>query len=154
MPIGLEDICNTTEDEEILPEDLEDLKAVVPDGIICQVDKEKPDVVKWKHNFKSPIVHAWKLERGQLIPINLFSNTHLPKSSHDDKSDPTLYIGSYNQQLYIQESDHQRSQAQSKENLYPKVSWKPYLISADSRYFEIHILVFVQRIIARRSFNF
>lgn len=137
---GIEDICNTTDEDDIL-DDMEDLKAVVPEGIICQVDKEKPDIIKWRQTFNSPIVHAWRLEKGHLIPINLFSNSHLPSSqeassssSESLKSDPSLYIGTYKQQLYIQENDFQLDKLQaSKEPIYPKVNWKPYLISADSR---------------------
>ena len=99
-------MCNGTEDEEIIFDDFEELKAVVPEGnffkyfdgftkesfsnyfqiicflflgIICQVDKDRPDIIKWKQTLNSPIVHAWRLERGQLIPINLFSNSHLPR---------------------------------------------------------------------------
>ena len=124
---GIEDICNSTEEDEIIFDEMEDLKAVVPEGIICQVDKNKPDTIKWRQNFNSPIVHAWRLERGQLIPINLFSNSHLP--TNEIKSDPSFYIGSYKQQLYIQESEFQIQ----KKTVYPKVNWKPYLISADSR---------------------
>ena len=49
--------------------------------------------------------------------------------------DPSLYIGSYKQQLYIQESDLQLNRKIHAENPNNwKVAWKPYLISADSRY--------------------
>jgi len=138
---GLEDVCNGTEDEEIIFDDFEELKAVVPEGIICQVDKDRPDIVKWKQTLNSPIVHAWRLERGQLIPINLFSNSHLPRSqptespvNEESLQDPSLYIGSYKQQLYIQESDWQLNRKIHAENPNAwKVAWKPYLISADSR---------------------
>ena len=75
---GLEELCNDTIDDSD-DEDVEELKAVVPEGIICTVSRAKPDVVIWKQNFKSPIVHAWKLVKGQLVPIDLFSNSHLPR---------------------------------------------------------------------------
>ena len=74
----MEELCNDTIDDDD-DEDVEELKAVVPEGIICKVNRDKPDVVIWKQNFKSPIVHAWKLEKGQLVAINLFSNSHLPR---------------------------------------------------------------------------
>lgn len=54
-----------------------------------------------------------------------------------------MYIGSRNKQLYIQESDLMRSRAQQGQNVkhpvldgettFPKVSWRPYLISSHSR---------------------
>ena len=128
----IEDICNSTdEDNDAFEDDLEELKAVVPEGIICKVDKKRPDVIKWKQNFNSPIVHAWRLEKGQLVPIDLFSNSHLPKSEAA-QLDPSLYIGSYKQQLYIQESSMHLNKLNNQEE-YAKVNWRPYLISADSR---------------------
>ena len=54
---------------------------------------------------------------------------------------PLLYIGTHNRQLYIQESD--RAKARSKKvrldlqaplsSHFPKVSWRPYLISSHTR---------------------
>ena len=50
---GLEDLCgNETDDDDVVDADSNDLldeedevfKAVVSDGIICSVDKEKPEV--------------------------------------------------------------------------------------------------------------
>ena len=146
--LGLEDFCNSTDEDDLeIMEDLEDLKAVVPEGVICQVDKKRPERVLWQTHFASPIVHAWRLVKGQLVPVNLFSNSHLPKintgNSADEgggsqmSTDPSLYIGSYNQQLYIQESDLTRQNSNSRNlkevNQFPKINWKPYLISADSR---------------------
>ena len=123
----IDDVCNNTdEDNDIMEDDLEELKAVVPEGIICKVDKKRPDVIKWKQNFNSPIVHAWRLDKGQLVPIDLFSNSHLPPKSEAGQLDPSLYIGSYKQQLYIQESGNAEQEM-------AKVNWRPYLISADSR---------------------
>ena len=55
--------------------------------------------------------------------------------NEESLQDPSLYIGSYNQQLYIQESDWQLNRKIHAENPNAwKVAWKPYLISADSRY--------------------
>lgn len=139
---GLEELCqnDSDQDQDILDHDDLSIKAIVPDGIICKVDKDKPEIVKWKQTFKSPIVHAWTLQGSHLRPVDLFSNKHLPevKSDHQDKKDPALYIGSYNQQLYIQESDFQRkslAKDDDKDDFFPpaKVTWRPYLISADSR---------------------
>ena len=54
--------------------------------------------------------------------------------NEESLQDPSLYIGSYNQQLYIQESDWQLNRKIHAENPNAwKVAWKPYLISADSR---------------------
>ena len=51
---GIEELCNETDDEDLI-EDSDELKAVVPEGIICKVDKKKPDKIIWKQRFNSPI---------------------------------------------------------------------------------------------------
>ena len=53
--LELEDLCNDTIDEDYDNDDSELLKAVVPEGVICKVDKKKPDKVIWKQMFNSPI---------------------------------------------------------------------------------------------------
>jgi len=148
--LELEDLCNDTIDEDYDNDDSELLKAVVPEGVICKVDKKKPDKVIWKQMFNSPIVHAWKLINGDLVAIDLFSNSHLPKSDFENgNSDPSLYIGSYQKQLYIQESDElllrrkylkggkffdeKTGEMISAGYASHRVKWRPYLISADSR---------------------
>ena len=63
------------------------------------------------------------------------------EAEEENKQNPSLYIGSYQQQLYVQESESQLRQVTdgrvldeaTGELVYPKVNWKPYLISADSR---------------------
>ena len=70
--------------------------------------------------------------------------------NEESLQDPSLYIGSYKQQLYIQESDWQLNRKIHAENPNAwKVAWKPYLISADSRYVKydnLGCLVFIRRI--------
>ena len=81
------------------------------------------------------------------MPIDLFSNSHLPKSDFENgNSDPSLYIGSYQKQLYIQESDELLLKRKYLKGKFfdektgeinalqsHRVKWRPYLISADSR---------------------
>ena len=60
------------------------------------------------------------------------------EAEDQNTQNPSLYIGSYQQQLYVQESEAQLRQVVdgrvlNGELVYPKVNWKPYLISADSR---------------------
>jgi translation initiation factor 2-alpha kinase 3 len=130
---GVDELCDQDNaDNNSSSDDEDDLKAVVPEGVICKVDKARPDQIRWKQKFGSPIVHAWRLERGVLKPVNLFSNSHLPKVTDESKNDPSIYLGSYKQQLYIQESDLHKSNSLVPDDL-PRISWKPYLISADSR---------------------
>jgi hypothetical protein len=64
----------------------------------------------WRYAFQSPIVHAWRLVNGKLVKVNLFNTSHIPRrnlaaADGDDESAaamPLLYIGTYNNQLYIQ----------------------------------------------------
>ncbi len=81
--------------------------------------------------------------------MNLFSNSHIPRRdlspSEDTAEDlrPLLYLGTYKNQLYIQESERQRKSAskvpQEVQQLqppfynFPRITWRPYLISASSR---------------------
>ena len=59
------------------------------------------------------------------------------EAEDQNTQNPSLYIGSYQQQLYVQESEAKLRQVVdgrvlNGELVYPKVNWKPYLISADS----------------------
>ena len=88
-----------------------------------------------------PTLMAWKFS--SLFYFNLLTYCNFmcfrsqPTESpvnEESLQDPSLYIGSYNQQLYIQESDWQLNRKIHAENPNAwKVAWKPYLISADSR---------------------
>lgn len=163
---GVEDLCDDDDDDKgkdgdgsETEDDADDavdeqIKAVVSDGIICSVEKARPDLIKWSHKFNSPIVHAWRVVGGKVVKVDLFSSSALPPRqpvSLDDPNfhvqTPLLYIGSHNKQLYIQESDalfednadkmraHQLLQNPDAEDTqaYPKVTWRPYLISSASR---------------------
>ena len=86
-----------------------------------------------------------------MAPVDLFSTSSMPDKmpSIEEEVDaanfhvqtPLLYIGTHNRQLYIQESD--RAKARSKKvrldlqapqsSQFPKVSWRPYLISSHTR---------------------
>ena len=71
---------------------------------------------------------------------SLLNDDDLP----DDDLPPHLYIGRHENQLYIQESILLHQQAEQglreynlnptgSEAAFPRVSWKPYLVSIDSR---------------------
>ena len=78
----------------------------------------------------------------------MFSSSHIPKRDEDvatsEDGSPVLYIGSFKSQLYIQENQKAKKRAVEEEQYtlnsneggggnFPKVQWRPYLISADSR---------------------
>ena len=131
-----------------------ELKAVIPEGIICEVDRASPEKIIWSHKFNTPIVQAWRLIDGKMYKVNLFSNSHIPdhidsdvegSSEESATGNAALYVGSFQNQLYIQESERQRKQAahafselHSSSIEFPRVTWRPYLVSADSRTPIIH----------------
>nr|XP_018915176.1 PREDICTED: eukaryotic translation initiation factor 2-alpha kinase-like [Bemisia tabaci] len=67
-------------------------KAVVPEGIVCAVNKVNSEELLWKHQFDSPVVSMWSLRNGKLERIDLFEDSL------------SLYLGTYKEQWYIQES--------------------------------------------------
>ena len=132
-----------------------EIKAVIPEGLICEVDRASPENIIWSHKFNTPIVQAWRLVNGKMYKVNLFSNSHIPGHLDSDIEGSTgesvtgnaaLYVGTFQDQLYIQESERQRKQAthafselHSSPNVeFPRVTWRPYLVSADSRTPIIH----------------
>lgn len=132
-----------------------DLRVIVPDGLICAVRKNAPNVILWKYKFDHPIVNVWKRdEKNQLKPIDLFQTAQgmwqfegkswtqstdaaYVNNANEDlgKIKPSIYIGMFKRQLYIQESEQLRSM-QSKvidhmvdESIqtksFERIPWKP-----------------------------
>ncbi len=150
---GVEELCKPRGDD--VDEDKSELndstsgvtfKAVVSDGVICSVDRTKPDEIKWRHRFDTPIVHAWQVVNGnKLIKVDLLSSSASPQRGESiedaefNLQSPMLYIGTYKKQLYIQESARLEKSRLSldndkrKELDFPRVTWRPYLISSKSR---------------------
>lgn len=101
-----------------------DIKVIVPDGVICAVRKTAPHIILWKHKFEHPIVNVWKRDDQQkLVTLDLFrvaSDLWQDKRSAltqpqpggatnaDENVMPSIYIGMFKRQLYIQESDQLR----------------------------------------------
>lgn len=120
-----------------------DLRVIVPEGMVCAYDKKSPGTVLWKHKFESPVVSVFRMnaKSQRLESMDLFKNVNWLwqgknfKSSINDEMTPSLYLGMYQQQLYIQESnplheaiDHHK---QLEHNLIsdvtslPKIPFKP-----------------------------
>jgi len=145
---------NLCEDVEVEQEDYEkqegdniQLKAVVPEGVLCATES-KSDQVKWRRKFQTPLVDVWKISGDTLEHVDLFSKNTVPKRSilvdddddPDDDESPELYIGIHQRQMYIQESILMQRQTgegitdliqnpDGGEVSFPRVKWKPYLVS-------------------------
>ncbi|EDV47885.1 eukaryotic translation initiation factor 2-alpha kinase isoform X1 [Drosophila erecta] len=128
-----------------------DIKVVVPEGIICAFSKSEPQTMLWKYKFDHPIVSAWITNAvDELNPIDLFSSAQwLWDQDQNDKelpnapqSPPSIYLGMYDKQLYIQESIRLRQEIMDQTkvyqqltgdtNLMPKIPWKPIAASSNS----------------------
>uniref|UniRef100_A0A0K2V880 non-specific serine/threonine protein kinase n=1 Tax=Lepeophtheirus salmonis TaxID=72036 RepID=A0A0K2V880_LEPSM len=117
------------------------LKAVISEGILCSVDSKDETRIRWQQKFEVPIVHVWRMREGILSKVDLFSDGSLPSAKGGS---PSLYVGSFEDQLYIQESDslaksnshftnvYFESNKQTSSNQLAEVPWKPYLL--DNRY--------------------
>ncbi|XP_055297961.1 eukaryotic translation initiation factor 2-alpha kinase isoform X2 [Sitodiplosis mosellana] len=106
-----------------------DVRVVVPDGIICAVQKNAPHEIVWKYKFDHPIVNVWKRdENNELKAVDLFkavqgmwrfegkswtqsTDPSIFNNNGDEmaKITPSIYIGMFRRQLYIQESDQLRA---------------------------------------------
>ncbi|XP_060646711.1 eukaryotic translation initiation factor 2-alpha kinase isoform X1 [Drosophila nasuta] len=129
-----------------------DIRVIVPEGIICAFSKSEPHLMLWKHTFNHPIVSAWHTnEADQLQSIDLFSSAQWLWEQDDLQpgeqpkqpiSAPSIYLGMYDKQLYIQESIRLRQEIMDKTqqflqlsgdtNLMPKIPWRPVAASSNS----------------------
>lgn len=131
-----------------------DVRVVVPEGIICAVHKNEPNVILWKYKFDHPIVNVWKRdENNQLKAVDLFktvqgmwqfegkswtqsTNPSVINENGEEiaKITPSIYIGMFRRQLYIQESDQLRSDqanvfdhmvGEDEATSFQRIPWKP-----------------------------
>ncbi|XP_023169545.2 eukaryotic translation initiation factor 2-alpha kinase isoform X2 [Drosophila hydei] len=124
-----------------------DIRVVVPEGIVCAFSKSDPQVMLWKHQFNNPIVSAWHTnEADELQSIDLFSSAHWQTEQQADGKQPSrapsIYLGMYEKQLYIQESIRLREEIMFQSQNYPQLSgdtsflpripWRPIAASKNS----------------------
>lgn len=141
--------CHNARNEELdnLLLDI-DIRVIVPDGLICGFSKKNPSTVLWKQKFDAPIVSVFRMdENNRLYSVDLFKNvqwlwdgSNFFKPTNDPKLSPSVYLGMYQQQLYIQESDEIKSSLDHHNNLehdlinddsaFPKIPFKPYQASS------------------------
>ncbi|XP_055908473.1 eukaryotic translation initiation factor 2-alpha kinase [Eupeodes corollae] len=128
--------------------DLE-VKVIVPEGIVCAYSKSNPGNLLWKHKFEHPIVSGWQIGSNDMLQsIDFFGSAQWLWNSDGKEFDPpasmhpSIYIGMYQKQLYIQESVSLRNEIFDKSNLFnhlmnnesklPKIPWKPIAASSNS----------------------
>lgn len=150
-PTRLVDDVDADDDGTDALADLE-LRVLVPDGTVCAVHASDPTVVVWQHKFGHPIVNAWRVNgRDEIEPVNLFSSQQFPVKQPAEDGDgwpggpgsipagdmhPSVYVGMYNRQLYIQESDAMKKamlghQLDALNRNFVKIPWKPqYALAA------------------------
>uniref|UniRef100_T1PB13 non-specific serine/threonine protein kinase n=1 Tax=Musca domestica TaxID=7370 RepID=T1PB13_MUSDO len=126
-----------------------DIKVIVPEGLICAFSKMEPSVMLWKYKFSHPIVNAWKISASdKLESIDMFGSAQWLWNRDDNLYEmppptinPSIYVGMYDKQLYIQESVSLRKEILDQSNLYtqimaesqmPKIPWRPISASSSS----------------------
>lgn len=120
-----------------------DIRVIVPEGLICGYSKKDPSNLLWMHKFESPIVSVFRSDHENVLEsVDLFKSAHwlwedhgnerFIKTSENSKLAPSLYLGMYLQQFYIQESngirssiDHQKHLDMDAESNLPKIPFKP-----------------------------
>ncbi|XP_055853911.1 eukaryotic translation initiation factor 2-alpha kinase [Episyrphus balteatus] len=128
--------------------DLE-VKVIVPEGIVCAFSKSNPGHLLWKHKFEHPIVSGWQIGSDDMLQsIDFFGTAQWLWNSDGSEFDPpaslnpSIYLGMYQKQLYIQESFNLRKEITDKTHLFnhlmnnesklPKIPWKPIAASSNS----------------------
>ncbi|KAL5288982.1 EIF2AK3 family protein [Megaselia abdita] len=125
-----------------------DIKVSVSDGIIWVFKKNDPLNLLWKYKFEHPIVSIWTTDNDKLKPVDLFNSSSW-RWNNNREDGPSLYIGMYQKQLYIQESDDLRKSLTTSffqlkrlhdsvvmegngnqvQDLLPKFSWESMVIN-------------------------
>ncbi|XP_074642739.1 eukaryotic translation initiation factor 2-alpha kinase-like [Tubulanus polymorphus] len=143
--------CSEGSDDDVMEN--ENLKVFIPNGLVVVVDKNNPSNVIWKHKFDKPIAKAWTLKNGILEEVSMFDYRHVSALAERNiktgaieelPSQPLLYLGSYDNQMYVQPSKKMTDEINKVVEKYargsntelipmPKVEWRPYLASAPSR---------------------
>jgi translation initiation factor 2-alpha kinase 3 len=121
-----------------------DIRVIVPEGLICGYSKKDPSNLLWMHKFDSPIVSVFRSDSENVLQsVDLFKSAHwlwedhgnerFIKTSGSSELSPSLYLGMYQQQFYIQESGEIRSSIDHQKHLdmtaaeshLPKIPFKP-----------------------------
>lgn len=139
--LGEEEPANCSSDEGC-PEHSR-IQVVVPEGLVAATSAQGGSL-EWSVKLPSPVVGAWHLRDGELEVVNLFEQSRIlgldgPNQSKD--SNPVLYLGMHDRQLYVQHSgslqpDYFETVVQVVDlhrSRLPRVEWKPYVSSAPSR---------------------
>ncbi|XP_054167249.1 eukaryotic translation initiation factor 2-alpha kinase-like [Oppia nitens] len=134
-------------------------KVIVPNGFISAHIHSEDNIVKetnWSHRFDSPIVYVWHYRNGQLNVFNLFDKQKLYglSDNFDNKLyEPSVYIGLYRSQWYIQLANKIKTKisgkmasndlltAETTENKDStsnilQIEWKPEAVLGDKNHLE------------------
>lgn len=121
-----------------------ELRVIIPDGLVCAYSKKSPNEILWQQKFDAPIVSIYRMDsNNKLYSVDLFNNVKwlwedkdFFKPSVDSKLSPSVYLGMFQQQLYIQESNNMKATLEHHKQLdhnlitdeaqLPKIPFKPY----------------------------
>ncbi|XP_008552622.2 eukaryotic translation initiation factor 2-alpha kinase [Microplitis demolitor] len=89
-----------------------DIKVIIPQGLIWAIDKSNPTKILWRYQFDTPIVTVWQQTHNYganghyydaIKELNLFDNKQW-SWGQDYPTDPSIYVGMHERQVYVQES--------------------------------------------------
>ena len=132
-----------------------DFQVIVPNGVISAKRQASGDSqgFQWSHRFNSPIVQVWHYRKGRIDSMNLFDKRKLFGLTNTELQgyEPTIYIGLFKNQWYVQSSDdlkmkfpefevtnnllvsETRKRLDSKSKNILQIEWKPMDIAINDR---------------------
>lgn len=141
--VRLSDDCHSSDHQSESDSLNYELKFIVPEGVVYAIEKRSKWNVLWKYKFDFPIVNVWERNgHNDLIKLDLFANAQSMWQGDTtiDQDLPSLYVGMFKKQLYIQESQQMRliqskirtELPESNNHLFAQIPWQPYEVSSSS----------------------
>ncbi|XP_053207167.1 eukaryotic translation initiation factor 2-alpha kinase 3-like [Panonychus citri] len=122
----------------------EKLSISIADGLI-RMQARRENRLLWTQNLESPIVGMWLYQNGKLDNVDLFR--HDLTSSESLYKKPILYIGSHNNQYYIQHSNAIRDRYREiGKTFYSQSSSSSSIHNLDHHHHHHHLHPFIPQI--------
>lgn len=145
-------VCRS-DGEEVLSKDKVQLRISMEYNMVFGVKEKNHREIIWSHEFSSDIANVWTIVDGEVKELDILSLDIDPSLSQEQNlipyADPIMpsFIGRFKDQLYVRPSSTQKQHSDDSTTaspfeliadetgygLVPRIRWRPYLSSADSR---------------------